>query len=167
MTQPDLSKVVQSVAQFSSNPGMKHWNMAINIVEYLNMMNDWVLILGGKLQSKTPTFIAYSDADHANHPDHGCSISSYRVLNVTQDGIGGVHAWCLKKQTSTALSTHEAEYITSVNTSCKVVWQHKLYLELRFVQNLRTCFFTNNNSALALGSSVSCQCIFITITSCV
>ena len=29
MTQPDILKAVQSVAQFSSNPGMKHWNVAL------------------------------------------------------------------------------------------------------------------------------------------
>ena len=47
-----------------------------------------------------------------------------------------------------ALSTHEAEYIASINTWCEVVWQHELYLELGFVQKLGTCFLTDNNSAL-------------------
>ena len=64
MTQPDISKAVQSVAQFSSNPRVRHWNAALCIVKYLNTTKDWVLTLGGKLESKTPTFITYSDADH-------------------------------------------------------------------------------------------------------
>ena len=127
---------------------MKHWNVALCIVKYLNTTKDWVLTLGGKLESKIPTFIAYSNADHANHPDHGHSISGYGILNITWDGIGGVHAWCLKKQTSTALSMHEAEYIASINTGCKVVWQCELYLELSFAQKLGTRFLTDNNSAL-------------------
>ena len=148
MTWPDILKVVQSVAQFSSNPGMRHWNMALCIVKYLNTIKDWVLTLGSKIESKTPTFITYSNANHANHPDHGHSISSYGILDVTWDSIGGVHAWCSKKQTSTALSTHEAEYIASVNTSHKVIWQCELFLELGFVQKLRTHFFTNNHLAL-------------------
>lgn len=148
MTQPDISKAVQSVAQFSSNPGSKHWNAALRIVKYLNTTKDWVLTLGGKLDSKIPTFIAYSDADHANHADHGQSISGYGILNVTCDGIGGVHSWCSKKQTSTALSTHEAEYISSVNTGREVVWEREFYSELGFVQKLGTRFLTDNNSAL-------------------
>ena len=148
MTRSDILKAVQSVAQFSSNPRMRHWNTALCIIINLNTMKAWALTLGSKIESKTPTFIAYSDADHANHLDHGYSISSYEILNVTQDSIGGVHAWCLMKQTLTALSTHKAEYIESVNTSHKVIWQCKLFLELRFVQKLRMCFFTNNNSAL-------------------
>ena len=148
MTQPNISKAVQSVAQFLSNPRMWHWNMALRIVKYLNTTKDWVLILGGKLKSKTPTFIAYSNANHANHPDHGRSISSYGILNVTCDGIGGVHAWCSKKQTLTALSTHKAEYIASINTGCEVVWRCGLYSELGFVQKLGTHFLTDNNSAL-------------------
>ena len=103
MTHPHISKTAQSVAQFSSNPEMKHWNAVLCIVKYLNTTKDWVLTLGGKLDSKILTFIMYSDADHANHADHGCSISGYRILNVTDDGIGGVHSWCSKKQTSMAL----------------------------------------------------------------
>ena len=47
-----------------------------------------------------------------------------------------------------ALSTHEAEYIASINTGHEVVWQPELYLELGFVQKLGTRFLTNNNSAL-------------------
>ena len=108
---------------------------------------DWVLTLGGKFESKTPTFITYSDTDHANHPDYGQSISGYVILNVTHDGIGGVHAWCLKEQTLMALSTHKAEYIASVNTGCEVVWQRKLYSELGFIQKLGTHFLTDHNSA--------------------
>ena len=42
MTQPNISKVVQLVAQFSSNPGPKHWNVALCIVKYLNTTKDWV-----------------------------------------------------------------------------------------------------------------------------
>ena len=36
MTQPDILKAVQSVAQFSLNPGMKHWNVALWTVKYHN-----------------------------------------------------------------------------------------------------------------------------------
>ena len=35
-----------------------------------------------------------------------------------------------------ALSTHEAEYLTGVNTGHEVVWQHELYSKLGFVQKL-------------------------------
>ena len=83
MTRPDITKAVQTVSQFSSNPGMKHWNATLHIVKYLCTTKDWVLTLGGKLESKVPRFIAYSDADHANHADHGRSISGYAILNIT------------------------------------------------------------------------------------
>ena len=35
MTRPDIAKAVQTVSQFSSNPGMKHWNATLRIVKYL------------------------------------------------------------------------------------------------------------------------------------
>ena len=35
MTCPDISKAVQTVAQFSSNPGKHHWDAVICIIQYL------------------------------------------------------------------------------------------------------------------------------------
>ena len=150
---PDIAKAVQTVSQFLSNPGMKHWNATLCIVKYLCTTKDWALTLGRKLESKVPRFIAYSDVDHANHADHGRSISGYAILNITRDGIGGVHSWCSKKQTSTTLSTHESEYLASVNTGHKVVWEHEFYSELGFTQRQGTHFLTDNNSTLCTISS--------------
>ena len=97
ITQPNIPKAVQLVAQFSLNAGLKHWDAALHIVKYFNTTKDWVLTLGRQLDSKVPIFIAYSDTDHADHADHGRSISGYGILNVTQDGIGGVHTFLVLK----------------------------------------------------------------------
>src|ERR1700689_218398 len=75
MTCPDISKVVQTVTQFSSNPGKHHWDAVICIIQYLRTTRNWVLTLGGK--SVAVQLLGYCDADHANSPDCGCSISGY------------------------------------------------------------------------------------------
>jgi hypothetical protein len=101
MTHPDISKVVQIVAQFASNPGKHHWDAVIHIIRYLKTTRNWVLTLGVK--SAPMELIGYCDADHANSPDHGRSISGYAMV------LGkGYFSWSSKKQTATALSTGEA-----------------------------------------------------------
>ena len=64
MTHPDISKAVQTVAQFSSNPGKHHWDAVIHIIQYLRTTRNWVLTLGGK--SVAVQLLGYCDADHAN-----------------------------------------------------------------------------------------------------
>ena len=78
MTCPDIAKTVQTVAQFSSNPGKHHWDAVIHIIHYLKTTWNWVLTLGGK--SAAIEILGYCDADHANSPDHGRSISVYAMM---------------------------------------------------------------------------------------
>ena len=78
MTHPDIAKAVQTVAQVSSNPGKHHWDAVIRIIRYLKTTWHWVLTLGGK--SAAMEILGYCDADHANSPDHGRSISGYAMM---------------------------------------------------------------------------------------
>jgi len=78
MTRPDISKGVQTVAQFASNPGKHHWDAVICIIHYLKATKNWALTLGGK--SASVELLGYCDADHANSPDHVRSISGYAMV---------------------------------------------------------------------------------------
>ena len=115
MTCPDIAKAVQTVAQFSSNPGKHPWVAVVCIIRYLKTMWNWVLTLGGK--SAAIEILGYCAADHANSPDHGRSIPGYAMM------LGnGCFSWSSKKQTATALSTGEAEYYATVHAGCEVNW---------------------------------------------
>ena len=97
MTCPDIAKAGQTVVQFSSNPGKHHWDTDIHIICYLKTTQNWDFTLGGK--SAVTEILGYCDADHANSPDHGHSISGYAMI------LGnGCFSWSSKKQTATALS---------------------------------------------------------------
>ena len=115
MTRPDISKAVQTVVQFASNPGKHHWDAVICIVRYLRTTRDWVLTLGRK--SASVELLGYCNADHANSPDHGHSISGYAMVL-----SNGCFSWSSKKQTATALSTGEAEYYTVTHAGHEVIW---------------------------------------------
>ena len=115
MTCPDIANAVQTVAQFSSNPGKHYWYAVISIIRYLKTTGNWVLALGGK--SAAIKILGYCDADHANSPDHGRSISGYAMM------LGnGCFSWSSKKQIATALSAGEAEYYATVHTGREVNW---------------------------------------------
>lgn len=143
MTRPDISKAVQTVAQFSSNPGRKHWSAVTRIIRYLKHTRDWVLTLGGK-QSHV-NVIGYCDADYANSPDHGRSISGYAMMFGS-----GCFSWSAKKQTATALSTGEAEYYATTHAGREVLWLRQLLTEIGFGPSQGTTLRIDNTSSIRM-----------------
>jgi hypothetical protein len=94
-------------------------------LEMLITTRNWVLTLGGK--SAALELLGYCDADHANSPDHGYSISGYAMV------LGnGCFSWSSKKQTATALSTGEAEYYAVTHAGHELIWLCQLLTEIGF-----------------------------------
>jgi len=77
MTRPDISKAVQTVAQFASNPG-KHTGMQLSALFATLRPQEIGFNSSGK--SAPMELIGYCDADHANSPDHG---RPFRIRNGT------------------------------------------------------------------------------------
>jgi hypothetical protein len=140
-TRRDHPHVFQAIVQFTSNPGKHHWDAVIRIVRYLKTTRNWVLTLG---RNSTPIeLIGYCDADHANSPDHGHSISRYVMI------LGkGCFSWSSKKQTATALSTGEAEYYTVTHAKRKIIWLRQLLTEIGFAPHIRTTPHIDNTSSI-------------------
>jgi hypothetical protein len=139
---PDIAKVVQTIAQFSSNPGKRHWNAVIRIIRYLKHTRDCVLTLGGK--DHKVEIAGYCDADFANSPDHGRSISGYAMM------LGGCFSWSSKKQTATALSTGEAEYYAATHAGLEVLWLRQLMSEMGFAPTSGTILRIDNTSSIRM-----------------
>ena len=114
----------------------------IHIICYLKTMQNWVLSLGGKLAAIE--ILGYCEADHANSPDHGRSISGYAMML----GNGSFFSWSSKKQTATALSTGEAEYYATVHAGREVNWVRQLLAEIGFSPQTATTLHINNTSSI-------------------
>jgi len=115
MTCPDISKAVQTVRSLLLIPESTIGMQLSASFATLKPQENWVLTLGGK--SAPMELIGYCDADHANSPDHGRSISGYAMV------LGkGCFSWSSKKQTATALSTGEAEYYAVTHAGREVIW---------------------------------------------
>src|SRR5438445_13056328 len=126
MTRPDISLAVQKVSQFTAKLESAHWTAVQHILCYLKETCNHVLTVDGHIDV-TNMIATYCDTDHANSPDHGCSISGYTIFA----GCGAI-VWSAKKQMATAWSTAEAEYYASVQAGQEIAWLRELLVELGF-----------------------------------
>ena len=89
-------------------------------------------------------FFGYADASFANTDDLK-SITRYVFMMA-----GGAITWFSKKQSITAMSTTEAEYIALSEVAHKVHWLRNLFFKLGFAQSLPTTIRGNNDGSIAM-----------------
>ena len=114
-THPDLSYVVTELSQHLSKPTSSDLLMLNHVFRYVKSAVDYHLTF--RKGENDLQITAYSDADWASSLDDRHSISGYCAsLRVT----GPLISWKSRKQSSVALSTCEAEYI-SLSATCQEV----------------------------------------------
>lgn len=104
-TRPDISYAVQTLSQFCGNPGVIHWNGAVHVLRYLSSTTDVGITYR---RSNDPSPIGYFDADWGMDLDNRHLISGYAFIMA-----GGAVGWSAKKQATVAMSSTEAEYVSS------------------------------------------------------
>ena len=87
---------------------------------------------------------AFSDASHAADPDDRKSHSGYIFFL----GDGGQLIWESKKQSVTALSSMEAEYVELTNAAKEAIFLRKLASSIDIEINAPTVILTDSASAL-------------------
>ena len=103
-TRPDIAYAVGVLGRYQSNPGMDHWRAAKKVMRYLQRTKDYMLMYK---QTDILDVIGYSDADFASCVDSRKSTSGYIFIMA-----GGAISWRSVKQTLTATSTMEAEFVS-------------------------------------------------------
>ncbi|CAL8993231.1 unnamed protein product, partial [Prunus brigantina] len=113
-TRPDISYAVSVTSRYQSNPGLDHWGAVKCILKYLRRTKDMFLVYGGTSELQVE---AFTDSDFASDVDDRKSTSGYVfILN------GGVVSWRSCKQSVTADSTTEAEYVAASEAAKEAVW---------------------------------------------
>lgn len=127
-TRPDISFAVGVLGRYASDPAKRHMVMARRVMRYLSRTVGYRLNLGIREGVKEPfkTIALYTDSDFAGDPN---SMKSTTGM-VIRDRYGSIIAWQSKKQSITAKSTADAEYIASATSIDEGVWMHKLDHEL-------------------------------------
>ena len=121
-TRPDIAYAVSIVSRFQANPGREHWQTVKSILKYLRRTKDMILVYGnGELKVD-----GYTDSDFQSDVDDRRSISGF-VFTLN----GGAVSWKSSKQSTTADSTTEAEYIAASEAAKEGVWIRKFLEELQ------------------------------------
>jgi hypothetical protein len=92
-----------------------------------------------------PTLIGYVDADWASDVNDCKSMLRFIFMLAR-----GTMSWSSKKQSSVALSSMEAEYITAAHAAKETVWLRHLLTKLKVDTHKPTVLCINNQSTIAI-----------------
>ncbi|GJX46772.1 retrotransposon protein, putative, ty1-copia subclass [Tanacetum coccineum] len=139
----DLSKT-QGALTPKENPGELHWTAVKNILKYLRNTKDMFLVCGGNPEAELRVD-CYCDAGFETDRDDTKSQTGYVfILN------GGAVDWKSSKQSTTAMSATEAEYIAASEAAMEAVWIRKFISGLGIVPTINEpiIMFCDNSVAL-------------------
>jgi hypothetical protein len=140
-TRPDITLVVNLLAQAMDNPGQRHWEAGKHIIRYLKGTRDYRLHCG----VGSPFLTVYADASHGSRDLGWKSMSGYVVM------LNGCPlAWNSKRQTVVALSTAESEYIALTHAARELVWIRGLLGELFRPITTPTTIHCDNQAAISM-----------------
>ncbi|GKC12161.1 putative retrotransposon protein [Tanacetum coccineum] len=147
-TRPDVAFAQNITSHFQQNPGEPHWTAVKTILKYLRNTKDMFLVYGGNPEAKLRVD-CYCDAGFETDRDDIKSQTGYVfVLN------GGAVDWKSSKQSTTAMSATEAEYIAALEAAMEAVWIRKFISGLGIVPTINEPIkmFCDNSAALLIAN---------------
>ena len=127
-TRPDIAYAVGVLGRYLSNPGQKHWTAAKRVMRYLQGTKNCMLTYR---RSDDLKVTGYSDSDFAGCPDDHKSTSGYIFIMA-----GGAVSWKSVKQSLTATSSMEAEYVACYEATREAVWLRNFISGLKIVESI-------------------------------
>lgn len=142
-TRPDIAYAVSSCARFNHCFTRSHYTALKKVVCYLKATKEYGISF---LVTNSPhTLEAYCDANYGQDT-HDRKSGSGVVLTINNGPI----AWLSRKQTCTASSTTEAEYLAAHIATKEILWNHRLLAGLGHPQRNPTAVMSDNQSAIRL-----------------
>uniref|UniRef100_A0A2N9GQF3 Integrase catalytic domain-containing protein n=1 Tax=Fagus sylvatica TaxID=28930 RepID=A0A2N9GQF3_FAGSY len=127
-TRPDIAFAVGMLGRYQSDPGLDHWRAAKKVMRYLQGTKDYMLMYR---RTDNLEVIGYSDSDFAGCIDSRKSTSGYIFLMAS-----GAVSWRSAKQTLTATSTMEAEFVSCFEATSHGVWLKSFISRLRIMDSI-------------------------------
>ncbi|GJW73682.1 hypothetical protein Tco_0133052 [Tanacetum coccineum] len=143
-TRPNVMFAQNITNYFQQNPGELYWTVVKTILKYLKNTKDMFLVYGGNPKAELRVD-CYCDAGFETDKDDIKSQTRY-VFHLN----GGAVDWKSSKQSTTAMSATEAEYIAASEAAMKVVWIRKFISGLGIVPTINEPIkmFCDNSAAL-------------------
>jgi hypothetical protein len=130
-----------------SKLGPAHWKAAKHLFCYLCGSVDYRLTYAPN-PNLSQLFTTYSDTDHGSNPDNSRSTSAY----VMRMGTGPVF-WMLRLQSIVALSTTEAEFISTVSAGQEIVWMCSFLGKLGYLFDTPLLLLEDNQLAIQVAQA--------------
>lgn len=137
-SRPDIAYSVGVYARYQSKPKETHIHSVKRIMKYVSGTVDFGIWLS---KDTNTTLVGYSDADWAGCADDrksttgGCFFIGSNLV-----------AWHNKKQTSTSLSTTEAEYIFAGSCCTQLLWMKQMLADYGIDQDTMTVYCDNHSA---------------------
>ena len=140
-SRPDIAFAVGKLSRFCESPKWKHWLAVKRVLRYVN----GTLKLGLCYDGSKSEVVGYSDSDWAGDVSDRKSTSAYVFMMA-----GAAVSWCSRKQTITATSSCEAEYV-AMNMTCKeAVWLKRLLADISISKDLTSGIMVRADSQSAM-----------------
>ena len=147
-TRPDIAFAVSVLGRYLSKLGLDHWVAAKKVMRYLQRTKNYMLVYR---RVDSLEVIGYSDSDFAGCQDDLKSTSGYIFMLA-----GGAISWKSVKQTLTASSTMQAEFVACYGAATQAIWLRNFISGLMIVDsisrpltiycdNSAAVFFSKNN----------------------
>lgn len=146
-TRPDLSFIVTKLSQYMSKPNTIHMTLAKHTLRYVKATLDRKLIF--RQSDKPLTLTGFCDSDWANAGDRK-SISGYGFQFNEE---GPLIAWKSKKQSTVALSTCEAEYISLASAAQEGIFLLSLLKDMTCMNLGKFQLNCDNQAAISLAKN--------------
>ena len=146
-TRSDISFAVGMLGRYQSDPGFEHWKAAKKVMRYLQGTKDYMLTYK---RSEQLEVVGYSDFDYSGCLDSLKSTSGFVFMLEN-----GAISWKSEKQSITASSMMEAEFVACFEASSHALWLRNFVSGLGVVDsiakplriycdNTATVFFSKN-----------------------
>ncbi|KAH9765063.1 Amine oxidase [Citrus sinensis] len=163
-TRHDIAFAVSILGRYQSNPGLDHWKAAKKVMRYLQGTKDYMLMFR---RTDNLEVIGYSDSDFASCVDSRKSTSEYIFMLAS-----GAISWRSTKQTLTATSTMEVEFVSCFKATSHGVWLKSFISRLIIVDsisrplriycdNLVAVFMAKNNKSKSRSKQIDIKYLAI------
>jgi hypothetical protein len=145
-TRPDIAFITGLLGRFQTNPGLKHWEAIKKALCYLQGTKNIMITYKKSNELK---FVGYADADFVGG---NLRKSTSRYIFTL---AGGAISWKSSKQTITASSIMQAEFLSCYIAIGQAVWLKKFVPGLRVVDSISgpLTIYYDNKSAVFFSSN--------------
>ncbi|KAE8693200.1 Cellulose synthase-like protein D2 [Hibiscus syriacus] len=145
-TRPDISQAVGVVSMYMHDPGEGHWQVVKWILRYLQQTVDVGLVFEQD-EALGQCVVGYADFDYAGDLDKCRSTIGY-LFTLAKAPV----SWKSTLQSTVALSTTEAGYMSVSEAVKEAIWLNWLMEDLRVVQS-HISLYCDSQSAIHLAKN--------------